>query len=132
MTPLPLELTRLAGVRYLDNGRDAASGLDCWGFYREARRALGLSVPPPNLIGERSLRDRAFREGMSSPEWRREDHPGRGMLALFRTPLGHHCGLMLDGAAFAHLSRQGLRVSDLGDPRWARIHIGVYDYVPQP
>ena len=131
MIALPLELSRLAGVRYLDNGRDAATGLDCWGFYREARRAMGLPVPPVNLIGKRSLRDAAFLDGMSSPEWRRTDSPARGMLALFRTRLGHHCGLMLDRAAFAHLSRLGLRVGVLDDLRWARIHLGVYEYVPK-
>jgi len=129
MTVLPLEMTRLARVRYVPCGRDPDAGLDCWGFFREARRALGLPVPPSNLISERSLQDAAFRAGMASSEWRRVDTPRRGDLALFRTPLGHHCGIMLDGVAFAHLTRAGLGVARLDDGKWLAVYLGAYEYV---
>jgi len=130
MTVLPLELGCLAGVAYVPGGRSPKEGLDCWGFFREARRLLGLSVPPLNLITEKSLQDAAFRAGMASPEWIIKKEPQRGLLALFRTPRGHHCGVMLDGVAFAHITRAGLGVARLDDRRWRAACIGVYDYEP--
>jgi cell wall-associated NlpC family hydrolase len=39
------ELRDLIGIPFLQNGRDPAIGLDCWGLCREALKRFGQDVP---------------------------------------------------------------------------------------
>ena len=112
----PPEILSLAHVPYADGGRDPATGLDCWGFYREARRRLGLSVPPLHQVSGEDGAEAEWLKARQSPEWPRLVFPEPYCLVLLIRPgRPTHCGIVLPNrVSFAHLCQQGFR-TDLLD-----------------
>ena len=108
---IPPELLSLAKVPYLQGGRDPSVGLDCWGFYREARRILGLSVPPVHQVSGEEETEAEWMSARQSTEWRRLVLPEPGCLVMLTRPgRPAHCGMVMpDLVTFAHLNRGGFR-----------------------
>lgn len=92
-------LSSLVGVKYVDGGRCHADdgGLDCWGIFREARRFLGLPVPPVYLMPDERERHLQWLKIGCHDDWIKLDAPQPYCLALFRHPsLPEHCGIVLE------------------------------------
>jgi len=110
-------LANFAVVKYVDGGRDALKdgGLDCWGFFRVAREALGLPVPPLHLVSGANEIMREWETGRSSSGWRELQAPEDGCLVLFERPgRPYHCGIVLaDRATYAHMDRSGMHFCKL-------------------
>ena len=128
-----MNAAELAGIAYVRGGRDALKdgGLDCWGFFRHARRLLGMSVPPEEVVDE-SENDGAIDERRNSPSWVKLDRPEPGCLVLIRrnTPGSHyHVGMVLeDCVRFAHCMAGGSRIDRLDCPVFSKKIKGYYRY----
>lgn len=107
-------------VPYKNGGRDADAdgGLDCFGFFREARRALGLSVPPSHLVTDGDGQMREWELGKAEEEWVELRRPEPFCLVLLERPgRPDHCGIVLPNClAYAHIDLQGFHFTSLDAP----------------
>lgn len=98
----------LLGIRYKAGGRDAErdGGLDCWGFFRHARKILGMSVPPEEVLDGGERNDERIDERREGGEWVRLGRAEPGCLVLFEKDAPshrYHVGIVMgDGLTFAH------------------------------
>lgn len=94
----------LIGVPFVDGGRDAKSGLDCWGLVKEAFRRQGCEVPDYHISATEAA-DIAGEMKQQEDEWTRLDKPRVGCLVLLRLTPGlwaNHVGICIDNGRFLH------------------------------
>lgn len=129
---IPPELASLSRVKYLEGGRDPATGLDCWGFYREACRVLSLPVPPVHQVEGKEGEAAEWAKAAASPEWRRIIIPKPYCLVLLTRPgRNPHCGMVLpDLFTFVHLGAQGFRCDFLDCAQFRLARKEYFRYVP--
>lgn len=115
------------GIPYVDRGRDATVGLDCWGllrlFYAEQFGVVLPSHDERYLSSE--LRDQtcALARDEIARAWAAVDAPAFGdavVLSVLGRPF--HVGIALDSFRFLHTLRpeQGAVIESLQSPAWAR------------
>ena len=98
----------LLGIAYKPGGRDAErdGGLDCWGFFRHARKVLGMSVPPVELLEDGERNEDRIDNRRNGGEWERIGRAEPGCLVLFEKEGArrrYHVGIVMsDGLTFAH------------------------------
>ncbi|WP_027367597.1 NlpC/P60 family protein [Desulfocurvibacter africanus] len=128
------DLRDLAGIPFVDGGRDPAQGLDCWGLFRLAMQRFGHEVPDyalsafaTQLIGETAARELAAK-------WRRVERPEPGCavcMALDPAAPGsvQHFGVYVGQGLFIHcLEKTGSILSHIGDKFWAGRIKGYYTW----
>lgn len=99
-------------ARYSPGGREPSSGLDCWGLYRELRRANGMAVPPPHPVPDGvSCADVVMGE-RDGGDWLPVRSPRTGDLAVWTRTGGRvHCGFVVDGRTVIHMGLHGMSLS---------------------
>lgn len=94
----------LIGVPFVDGGRNAKSGLDCWGLVKEAFRRQGCEVPDYHISAIEAA-DIAGEMKQQEDEWTRLDGPRVGCLVLLRLTPGlwaNHVGICIGNGRFLH------------------------------
>ena len=94
----------LIGIPFVDGGRDAKSGLDCWGLVKEAFRRQGCEVPDYHISAIEAA-DIAGTMKRQEDDWIRLDGPRVGCLVLLRlTPWlwANHVGIYVGDGRFLH------------------------------
>lgn len=94
----------LIGVPFVDGGRDAKSGLDCWGLVKEAFRRQGCEVPDYHISAIEAA-DIAGEMKQQEDDWARLDGPRVGCLVLLRLTPGlwaNHVGICIGNGRFLH------------------------------
>lgn len=120
-------ISRLIGVPYLDKGRDAEIGLDCWGVVRAALSADGIEIP--SYVGAyasaEEVREVAALIERESATWVRVPRHEAALGDVVRLWIRHreapsHVGVYLGGGKMLHTRRScGACVEDLTLPLWA-------------
>jgi cell wall-associated NlpC family hydrolase len=73
------ELRDLIGIPFLQNGRNPAIGLDCWGLCREVLKRFGLDVPDfPQAVYDAIEIDARFSGETRTGRWEKIDAPVPG------------------------------------------------------
>ncbi len=94
----------LVGIPFIDGGRDAKSGLDCWGLVKEAFRRQGCEVPDYHISAIEAA-DIAGTMKRQEDDWISLDGPRVGCLVLLRlTPRlwANHVGIYVGDGRFLH------------------------------
>ena len=120
-----IDLAEFVGIPYVNQGRDPALGLDCWGLpmWWYARQ-YGIELPSL-LDGYTSANDReqvAHLVSLQSQQWRRVEAPHQGDLVTLKHKRGTpwHVGIYLHGQRMLHTADGiGSCIEFLQTPRWA-------------
>ena len=73
------DLRDLIGIPFVQDGRDPATGLDCWGLCREALRRYGQEVPDfPQAVYDALEIHSAFAQEDLSGRWEKLPEPEPG------------------------------------------------------
>lgn len=121
----------LIGVPFVDGGRDAKIGLDCYGLVMEIYRRNGIILPEyyaPALDSEAVSRQIEAAKA-SSNVWRlSDDKPFLSVMAIkFNCSLCNHTGVYLGGGRFIHTrERIGVNIDSVDSPAWKRRIAGFY------
>lgn len=94
----------LIGIPFVDGGRDAKKGLDCWGLVKEAFRRQGYEVPDYNISAAEAA-DIAGTMKKQEDDWIHLDGPHVGCLVLLRLTPGlwaNHVGIYIGDGRFLH------------------------------
>ena len=94
----------LIGVPFVDGGRDAKSGLDCWGLVKESFRRQGCEVPDYHISAIEAA-DIAGEMKQQEDDWIHLDKPRVGCLVLLRLTPGlwaNHVGICIGNGRFLH------------------------------
>ena len=94
----------LIGVPFVDGGRDAKKGLDCWGLVKETFRRQGYEVPDYNISAVEAA-DIAGTMKKQEDDWIHLDEPCVGCLVLLRLTPGlwaNHVGIYVGDGRFLH------------------------------
>ena len=94
----------LIGIPFVDGGRDAKKGLDCWGLVKEAFRRQGYEVPDYNISAAEAA-DIAGAMKKQEDDWIHLDEPQVGCLVLLRLTPGlwaNHVGIYIGDGRFLH------------------------------
>lgn len=99
------------GTRYRLGGL-SKKGVDCSGFvYLTFQSRLGINLPRDTSLQSREGRDVANKDLQT------------GDLVFFRTGRYNHVGIYLEDGRFMHAStREGVKISRLGDAYWKRTY----------
>lgn len=100
---------------------------DCFGWYRAILARQGVEIPDQPSPADPGARAAAIDMSIAW-EWEALDQPIPGAAVLLRIAgFGAHLGVVLDGGEhFAHMSRNGVTIARIDDPRWAGRILGYY------
>lgn len=129
-------LADLIGVPFVDLGRDAAHGLDCWGLVMEVYRRMGVEVPdygktvPSAYASDES--DSQYRKADATGQWRKVEAPEVGDLVAMSTDgrmprAVNHFGVCVGDGKFIHTClNHNCEVSRLSAIEWRQRIRGYY------
>lgn len=123
----------LIGVPFVDGGRDAATGLDCWGLVLVVFNRAGLLLPDYRIgchdidaIGVAVASERMLGRWR---RWYHHDAPTPSLVAIrFNSPiLVNHTGVYVGNGKFLHTrERTGVVVEPVNGPAWRHRIEGFY------
>lgn len=119
------DISRLIGTPFRYGGRDL-TGFDCWGLCLYMLRMEGHA--PPDYTSPESRLDISSLIAIQSQSWSRVEQRRPGLVAIFRTPAGLHCGYVLDEFSFLHAWEQSGGVIKDRFSQWDQRVIGYYEY----
>ena len=131
-----IEYRDLQGAKFVDGGRDPATGLDCWGLLMAVMARFGFDIPDFRIACSESFAiDAAFREqtGMRGG-WYKEPEPAAGRVAVLslnpHTPdMVQHYGVCLDAKRFIHTMRKsGVVITRLNHRFFSKKILGYYSW----
>jgi cell wall-associated NlpC family hydrolase len=128
------DLSGLIGIPFLDQGRDPAVGLDCWGMFMEVQRRFGNHVPDFRIPCKATPQ---IGEIVSSElgKWERIEEPEAGCAVLMAISpempdVVQHFGVYIGNGKFLHtLEKTGAIVSRVGDAFWSKKIRGFYRWI---
>ncbi len=123
----------LIGIPFVNEGRDPATGLDCWGLVMEAMRKRGLEVPDfkVNCFASKEI-DGTYT--IAIRDWQKIEGPEEGaVVAMANDPEAPeavtHFGVCIGGNRFLHtLEKIKSCTMRLDDPFWSRKIRGFYKW----
>ncbi len=125
LKPIPLEASLLLAKRFMGItytwGGTSSFGFDCSGFTQMILRSRGVTMP-------RDADDQAVWPGSAPVAERAHLQPGD--LLFFGADTAHvtHTGMYLGRGSFIHDTprlRPGVQVSELSDPYWSKLLVGM-------
>lgn len=117
----------LVGSPFVDGGRDAKGGLDCWGLCLEAFKRQGTVVKDYHIaaVNAAEIADEMQKE---EPSWVKLEEPVVGCLVVIKLTPGcwaNHAGIYVGGGRFLHAySPTGACIDRL--KRWKSRIVGFY------
>ena len=130
------DLRDLIGIPFLQNGRDPAVGLDCWGLCREALRRFGRDVPDfPHAVYDALEIDAQAATEARTGRWERIDQPEPGCVAAMAVDPDlpgaiTHLGVYIGGGRILHtIQKLNSSLFRLDDRFWGRKIRGYYRWV---
>lgn len=130
-----LPVGKYIGVPFVDGGRDAPHGLDCWGLIMLVMADAGIQIPDYKIscfdsgeIGERARKD-------MQRCLERIDGPETGAIVLMSTDPEvpdaiQHFGVCVDSRRFIHTSeRTGCIITRTNDRFWTNRIKGYYRWI---
>lgn len=122
-----MEYRDLIGVPFADGGRDARTGLDCWGLALEMFRRQGIHIKDYKISAVETV-EIADKMGIDKTDWAKIPEPKIGCLVLIRLSpnvWANHVGVYLGGGHFIHAySATGVCIDRI--KRWRSRIIGYY------
>lgn len=122
------------GIPYVEQGRDRAAGLDCWGLVRLVHNEqFGHELPSltgdyTNIDDPAHLAELIAREKES---WQKVDIPREGDMVLMRVLGRSHVGMVTEPGKFLHVrEHQTSTIETLSSPVWRNRIKGFYRYSP--
>jgi cell wall-associated NlpC family hydrolase len=125
------DLSGLIGIPFVQNGRDPAKGLDCWGLCREVFRRYGIDVPDFQMACYDAFQIHDAVES-ERPFWIRLDEPEDGCLVLFALDafapdIIQHLGVYVGEGKILHtLEKRGSSLIRLNDRFFGKKMRGFY------
>jgi len=130
-----MTFTDLIGVPFVNRGRDAKSGLDCYGLVKEVYRRYGYSLPEYDTdFNDMERISGLFTGNTNGYPWREISEPKVPCLIgiRFGAPDGvvNHTAVYIGGDRFIHTrARIGVNIDRISSPAWRRVIVGFYEYV---
>ncbi len=130
-----ISFTDLIGVPFVNRGRDAKHGLDCYGLVKEVYKRYGYNIPEYDTDYNDMERINGLITGNTQGHpWRKIDEPKVPCLLAIRfgSPAGvvNHTGVYIGGDRFIHTrERIGVNIDRISSPAWRRVIVGFYEYV---
>ena len=121
----------LIGIPFRDSGRDAKTGLDCYGLVMEVYRRNGKELPEyfAPAFDDAAVNAEIDR---ARPVWERVvgDPPPLSVMAIkFNSHLCNHTGVYIGNGLFIHTrERIGVNIDRIDSPAWKRRIEGYYVY----
>lgn len=125
----------LIGIPFVNRGRDAKHGLDCYGLVKEVYKRNGVEIPEYDADFNDMERVNELIEGNTQGyPWKELDEPKVPCLIAIRfgSPVGvvNHTAVYIGGGKFIHTrERIGVCVDKISNPAWHRVIVGFYEYV---
>lgn len=112
-----VDISDLYSVPYRERGRDARTGLDCYGFVMEVYSRMGRRLGDLSYIGGGESAGRQCADGVRSrlSLFEETDSPREDDIITFETEGGvvSHCGIYAGGGRFVHMDAPGVRINSL-------------------
>jgi cell wall-associated NlpC family hydrolase len=130
-----MTFTDLIGVPFVNRGRDAKSGLDCYGLVKEVYRRYGYNLPEYDTdFNDMERISGLFTGNTNGYPWREISEPKVPCLIgiRFGAPDGvvNHTAVYIGGDRFIHTrARIGVNIDRISSPAWRRVIVGFYEYV---
>ena len=130
-----ISYTDLIGVPFVNRGRDAEHGLDCYGLVKEVYRRNGYDVPEYSAdYNDMNRIDELITEHTAGYPWKEISEPEVPCLIAMRlgSPDGvvNHTAVYIGGGRFIHTrAKIGVNIDRLSSPAWRRVVVGFYRYV---
>lgn len=122
-----MEYRDLIGVPFVDGGRDASTGLDCWGLALEMFRRQGIHIKDYHISAIETV-EIAEKMGVDKADWEKLGAPEVGCLVLIRLSphvWANHVGVYLGDGRFIHAySATGVCIDRIA--RWRSRILGYY------
>ncbi|GBG57771.1 murein DD-endopeptidase MepS/Murein LD-carboxypeptidase [Sporomusaceae bacterium FL31] len=126
-----IKMDDLIGVPFIDRGRDAHIGLDCWGLVMEVFSRYGIELPDYRIAClDFGKIDKTINEQRKI--WIRQedsDPPIPSLVVIkFNHPiLCNHTGIYIGGRQFIHTRQPiGVNIDRIDSPAWRRKIDGFY------
>jgi len=122
-------VAKYLGLPYKHMGRDAKTGLDCWGLIKSIYADHGIEIDDvENYEINWSKKGHDFFATDKHPEWQKVSDPQFMDIVLFKASdlVVNHAGLVLDESRFIQSCRAGVIVCRLGEMQWFKRNAGYY------
>lgn len=127
-----MDVSSYIGIKFVDGGRDKASGLDCWGLVLAVYADLGVTLRDYAISCFDTLTVSELMESRSGADWIRLDKPEAPCLAAMRFDLKHptlvnHVGVYVgDNQILQAIEKTGVVLTGIKDIRFASRIEGYY------
>lgn len=125
----------LIGTPFVNRGRDAERGLDCYGLVKEVYKRYGHEVPEYDT----DYNDMAKINGLITGNtqgypWKKISEPEAPCLIAIRfgSPDGvvNHTAVYIGGDRFIHTREKiGVNIDRISSPAWRHVIVGFYKFV---
>ena len=125
----------LIGVPFVNRGRDAQHGLDCYGLVKEVYKRNGIEIPEYDVdYNDMDKVDELIEGNTQGYPWQEIREPQTPCLIAIRfgSPVGvvNHTAVYIGGGRFIHTREKvGVCIDRVSSPAWRRVIVGFYKYV---
>lgn len=127
----------LIGTPFVNRGRDAKTGLDCYGLVKEVFRRYGHEIPEYDTqynYDDMCRVNELISGNVKNYPWKEIKEPKVPCLIAIRfgSPEGvvNHTAVYIGDGRFIHTrERIGVCIDRLSNPAWHRVIVGFYEYV---
>ena len=127
----------LIGTPFVNRGRDAKTGLDCYGLVKEVFRRYGHEIPEYDMqynYDDMCRVNELISGNVKNYPWKEIKEPKEPCLIAIRfgSPEGvvNHTAVYIGDGRFIHTrERIGVCIDRLSNPAWHRVIVGFYEYV---
>lgn len=127
----------LIGTPFMNRGRDAKTGLDCYGLVKEVFRRYGHEIPEYDMqynYDDMCRVNELISGNVKNYPWKEIKEPKEPCLIAIRfgSPEGvvNHTAVYIGDGRFIHTrERIGVCIDRLSNPAWHRVIVGFYEYV---
>lgn len=123
-----IRLDDLIGVPFIDGGRDAAVGFDCWGLSIEVFRRYGIALPDYKISCEDASCINS-QINTQKPYWQRceGELPVPALVVIRFASYCDHTGVYIGQGRFIHTRQEvGVNIDRIAHPAWSRRIEGFY------
>ena len=123
-----IKLDDLIGLPFVDGGRDAAVGFDCWGLSTEVFRRYGIELPDYKISCEDASRI-SSQIDEQKPFWKKceGEIPVPALVVIRFAVYCDHTGVCIGQGRFIHTRKEvGVNIDRIDHPGWAKRIEGFY------
>jgi cell wall-associated NlpC family hydrolase len=127
----------LIGVPFVNHGRDAHKGFDCYGLVMEVYRRNGKHIPEYNAdYNDAEKISGIIHKAAKTQTWRACHPPNLPVPCLIAIRMGtapgvvNHTGVYIGNEKFIHIrEKTGVCIDRINSPAWRGVIAGFYEFV---